>query len=117
MTNGQEDAIAEGANGVPRRAAVPDFEVRGLTKVYHMGEVEVEGPGAIQVGGETVYPKSRTFIRSTLSDNPDLEATGYDRTLAALPAELRDAYRSITERRRTSGYESTRAMCLRWPWM
>lgn len=57
-------------------------------------DVEVEGPGAIQVGGETVYPKSRTFIRSTLSDNPDLEATGYDRTLAALPAELRDAYRS-----------------------
>lgn len=56
-------------------------------------DVECEGPGALEVNGETIYPKSRTFIRSRLSDNPDLEASGYDRTLAALPHELRDAYR------------------------
>jgi hypothetical protein len=56
-------------------------------------DVECDGPGAIEVNGELVYPRSRTFIRSTLADNPDLEATGYDRTLAAMPQELRDAYR------------------------
>lgn len=56
-------------------------------------DVECDGPGAVEVNGEMIYPRSRTFIRSTLSDNPDLEASGYDRTLAALPAELRDAYR------------------------
>lgn len=56
-------------------------------------DVECEGPGAVEVNGEMIYPRSRTFIRSTLQDNPDLEATGYDRTLAALPQELRDAYR------------------------
>jgi hypothetical protein len=57
-------------------------------------DIECDGPGAVEVNGELVYPRSRTFIRSTLADNPDLEATGYDRTLAAMPQELRDAYRS-----------------------
>lgn len=56
-------------------------------------DVECDGPGAVEVNGEMIYPRSRTFIRSRLSDNPDLEVTGYDRTLAAMPAELRDAYR------------------------
>lgn len=75
----------------PRPAA--EGELRWYTTVDGR-DVECDGPGAVEVNGELVYPRSRTFIRSTLSDNPDLEATGYDRTLAAMPQELRDAYRS-----------------------
>lgn len=57
-------------------------------------EIEVDGPGPHDVGeGRPVYARSRTFIRATLSDNPDLDESGYDSTLAALPAALRSAYR------------------------
>jgi hypothetical protein len=56
-------------------------------------DVECDGPSPVEVDGEWIKPRSRTFIRSKLSDNPDLAATDYDSTLAALPGELRDAYR------------------------
>lgn len=56
-------------------------------------DVECDGPALVEVDGEWIKPRSRTFIRSRLSDNPDLEASGYDSTLAALPSELRAAYR------------------------
>jgi hypothetical protein len=56
-------------------------------------DVECAGPEPILVNGEKVRPRSRTFIRSKLSDNPDLAASGYDATLAAMPAELRAALR------------------------
>ena len=39
--------------------------------------------------GETVRPRSRTFIRSLVTDNPIYMATGYRDTLAALPEPLR----------------------------
>jgi len=54
---------------------------------------EVDGPGPHPLKGEPVRARSRTFIRAKLSDNPDLAATNYDSVLAALPEELRDAYR------------------------
>lgn len=54
---------------------------------------EVEGPGPHPIGGEWVRARSRSFIRSELSDNPDLADTNYDSVLAALPAGLRAAYR------------------------
>ncbi len=41
--------------------------------------------------GRELRPRSRTFVRSSLSDNPDLEETGYGNALAALPKTLRDA--------------------------
>ena len=68
-------------------------ELRWFTTIGDR-DVECDGPGEVEVNGEMVRPRSRTFIRSTLADNPDLEATGYDSNLAALPQELRDAYRS-----------------------
>lgn len=68
-------------------------ELRWYTTDAEGREVEVDGPGPHEIGGESVIAKSRTFIRSKLSDNPDLAATGYAATLAALPKELRDAYR------------------------
>jgi len=54
---------------------------------------EVSGPGPHLVGGEWVRARSRSFIRSQLVDNPDLAEGNYDAVLAALPAELRTAYR------------------------
>lgn len=39
--------------------------------------------------GETVYPKSRTFIPASLADNPILEQTGYRATVQAMPEPMR----------------------------
>src|SRR5262245_61317929 len=39
--------------------------------------------------GETIQPKSRTFIPARLMDNPHLVVTGYGATLQALPEPLR----------------------------
>lgn len=55
--------------------------------------MEVEGPGEYEIDGEILKARSRTFIRSTLQDNPDLADTDYDSVLSALPADLRAAYR------------------------
>lgn len=53
-------------------------------------DYEVEGPEDIQViGGEEVQPKSRTFIPSSVEDNPFLMASGYKATLQQLPEPLR----------------------------
>lgn len=70
-----------------------DGELRWYLRKSDGDEVEVEGPGPYEVDGRPTLAKSRTFIRSKLKDNPDLERTGYDSTLARLPKELRDAYR------------------------
>lgn len=58
-------------------------------------DTEVDGPGPHYIEGEKdpVYARSRTFIPAKLEDNPDLKASGYDATLAALPDEYRAAYR------------------------
>jgi hypothetical protein len=45
------------------------------------------------IDGQPVLARSRTFIRATLSDNPDLARTNYASVLASLPEELRRAYR------------------------
>lgn len=70
-------------------------ELRWYTTV-NGEEVEVDGPGPHVFPGEDqpVLARSRTFIPAELSDNPDLAADGkYDAVLAALPEELRQAYR------------------------
>lgn len=55
-------------------------------------QVEVDASWrGVDKNGLELRPKSRTFIRSTLADNPDLAETGYANTLAALPAHLREA--------------------------
>lgn len=56
-------------------------------------DVRVEGPGEYEIDDEKLKARSRTFIRSTLNDNPDLASTDYDAVLSALPPELRAAYR------------------------
>lgn len=52
-------------------------------------DVEVEGPGAFDHKGESIEPKSRTFIPSAVDDNPFLESTNYKAMLQALPEPLR----------------------------
>lgn len=52
-------------------------------------DVEVESGEPFDAEGETVYPRSRTFIPALLSDNPALEKTGYRATLQGLPEPLR----------------------------
>lgn len=68
-------------------------ELRYYTSNEHGDEIEVDGPGPHMIGGELITARSRTFIPGKLSDNPDLARTNYAATLAALPAELRAAYR------------------------
>lgn len=70
-----------------------DGELRWYLKDSEGREREMDGPGPHRVGDEMIRARSRTFIRARLSDNPDLAATDYDATLAALPPELRSAYR------------------------
>jgi hypothetical protein len=52
-------------------------------------EIEVENGDAIEVDGEIVKPRSRTFIPSSVEDNPFLMGTGYKATLQSLPEPLR----------------------------
>jgi len=68
-------------------------ELRWYTTGEDGKEIEVEGPGPHIINGEYVIARSRTFIPSQLSDNPDLSATNYAAALAGLPEELRAAYR------------------------
>lgn len=73
-------------------APAEDGELRWYTTIGGT-DTEVDGPGPHLVNGEWVRARSRSFIRSRLSDNPDLAESHYDAVLAALPAELRAAYR------------------------
>lgn len=68
-------------------------ELRWYTTGENGKELEVEGPGPHLIGGDLVRAQSRTFIPGKLSDNPDLARTNYAARLAALPEELRAAYR------------------------
>jgi hypothetical protein len=52
-------------------------------------DVEVEDGRPFLSNGETIRPKSRTFLPARLSDNPYLEATGYAAILQGMPEPLR----------------------------
>lgn len=69
-------------------------ELRWFTTIAGK-DVEVDGPGPHAIEGEAapVMARSRTFIPADLIDNPDLAETNYDSVLAALPDEIRQAYR------------------------
>lgn len=69
-------------------------ELRWFTTVNGVDQ-EVDGPGPHVIPGEKepVVARSRTFIPASLEDNPDLAETNYASVLAAMPEELRRAYR------------------------
>jgi hypothetical protein len=50
---------------------------------------EVDGPEPFEHNGETIRPKSRTFIPARLADNPYLSDTDYEKTIQGLPEPLR----------------------------
>jgi hypothetical protein len=52
-------------------------------------DTEVEGPKPFRHKGETLTPRSRTFIPASLEDNPYLMNTGYQVVLQNLPEPLR----------------------------
>ena len=52
-------------------------------------DTEVEDGTPFDYHGESVQPKSRTFLPATLADNPILARTGYAAQLQALPEPLR----------------------------
>lgn len=68
-------------------------ELRWYVRDQDDNDIEVDGPGEYEVDGIMLKAKSRTFIRSTLNDNPYLKDTDYGATLDQLPAVLRRAYR------------------------
>jgi hypothetical protein len=53
------------------------------------GEEQQVDPGPFVWKGETILPRSRTFIPAFLADNPIYAATGYSQQLQALPEPLR----------------------------
>jgi hypothetical protein len=52
-------------------------------------DVEVENGESITHNGETIQPRSRTFIPAALADNPYLADSGYRAVLQGLPEPLR----------------------------
>lgn len=56
-------------------------------------DTEVDGPGPHELRGRMVRATSRTFIRSRLENNPDLDDTNYGDRLEQLPEDLRRVYR------------------------
>lgn len=70
-------------------------ELRWYTTDDLGNEIEVDGPGphVLENCAKAVLARSRTFIRSKVTDNPDLMRSGYQAQLDALPPELRSAYR------------------------
>lgn len=52
-------------------------------------EVEVPAGTPFEHDGDTIVPRSRTFIPSRIADNPFLMGTGYESVLQSLPEPLR----------------------------
>lgn len=52
-------------------------------------DVPCEDGAPFERNGETLYPRSRTFIPARVTDNPYLMATGYVATLQGMPEPLR----------------------------
>ncbi|MGB1389983.1 MAG: hypothetical protein ACPG61_13965 [Paracoccaceae bacterium] len=57
------------------------------------GDVEVDGPTAVEHDGRKLSPQSRTFIPAHVSDNPFILLDEYQKTLDGLPEPLRSAVR------------------------
>ena len=60
-----------------------------ISPIEHEGEFYLPRPEPVDYNGEEVEPRSRTFIRSRLEDNPYLDRTNYRANLQSLPEPLR----------------------------
>jgi len=54
-------------------------------------DVEMETASPFEHKGDTLKPRSRTFVPALVSDNPFLMASGYDAVIKATPEPLRSA--------------------------
>jgi hypothetical protein len=88
-------------------------EIRWYTTIAEEDQ-EVDGPGPHLINGEEIRARSRTFIPSTLEDNPDLAETNYGSVLASLPEELRQAYK---EGRFTTVFRDDEAQVIPTHWI
>lgn len=68
-------------------------EIRWYIRNTDGVEIEVDGAGPHPMGGEMIRATSRTFIRSSLEDNPNYMRSGYKDRLHLLPEDLQKAYR------------------------
>lgn len=64
-------------------------ELRWFTTGVDGKDIECPNGDPIEIGGRMVKPLSRTFIPSSVQDNPFLMRTGYEATLQSLPEPLR----------------------------
>ncbi len=91
-----------------------DGEIRWFTNVDGK-DTEVDGQGPHNINGRRVMAKSRTFIRAKLKDNAHLTRTdAYQRTLDALPEELRAAY---AEGKFDAGIKDAPFQCIPTEWI
>lgn len=67
-------------------------ELRWFVTAPDGTDLEVDGPEPVEIGGDTLHPKSRTFIPAKFSDNPHINAE-YKSVLDALPEPIRSAMR------------------------
>jgi hypothetical protein len=63
-------------------------EIRWFARIEDK-DTEVEGPALIELHGEQITPRSRSFIPASLSSNVYLSNTDYRAQLASLPEPLR----------------------------
>lgn len=68
-------------------------ELRWFTSIDGVDTEVPQDYEAEDESGEIIRPKSRTFIRAGLGDNPFLSGSGYAARLAALPEPFRSAYK------------------------
>lgn len=66
-------------------------ELRWYITDAHDKSIEVAGPGTYEIeGGLTREAESRTYIPSSVTDNPEIDSKDYQKRLDALPAEVRE---------------------------
>lgn len=90
-----------------------DGEIRWYTNVDGQ-DTEVDGRGPHLINGRKLFARSRTFIRSKLSDNAFLSRTDYQSTLDQLPEELRLAY---AEGKFDTGLKDAPFQCIPTDWI
>lgn len=87
-----------GVDGKDQEVDVEEFYVKingqeqavnSINPILINGRTVYPKPRPIKIGDEYLEPRSRTFIRATLDDNPFLRDSGYRGLLQSLPEPLR----------------------------
>lgn len=90
------DPAAPGELRYPVRMTEDDEDEREIffrTKEEALEHLKTFRRPPVDLDGNIIPPRSRTFIPARLEDNPDLMRSGYAAVLDKMPKELRDAMR------------------------